>query len=396
MSTQHHDVVVVGGGNAGISLAAKLRRDGLRDVAVVEPKQVHHYRPLLSYVAAGMATLEDLRRPQSSVIPAGCRWYADEVVAVEPVARRVHLAGGDTLTYEDLAVCPGSSVDWDAVPGAEEAMRTPAAATSYLPELAPKTWTLLSSLRAGTAVFALSGQHVPCAPVALKPLFMAADAWRRSGVLRDVHIELLVEGDRLVHHRHADEELRATARAYGVRLRTGTAVESVDPATRTLRLTTPDGPDTLPYDALYLAPPHRAPEWVSAGDLGTGGTGGFMAVDPHTLQHPSHPTVWGLGDVAAVDALPSGGALRKQVPVVAHNIAARRGGRPMRRYDGYSVAPVTTSRRRLLLAEFDREGRPQPTVRFPDLVQPRLSTLLFDRYLEPRVYWHRLLKGHVS
>lgn len=396
MSTQHHDVVVVGGGNAGVSLAARLRRDGRRDIAIVEPEQVHHYRPLLSYVAAGMATLDDLRRPQSSVIPAGCRWYADEVVAVDPDASVVHLAGGDTLTYGDLVVCPGSRVDWAAIPGAEEAMRTPAASTSYLPELAPKTWTMLSSLRAGTAVFAVSGQHVPCAPVALKPLFMAADAWRRSGVLRDIHIELLVAGVRLVRHDRADEELRETARTYGVRLRTSTTVESVDPVTQTLAISSPGGPDTLRYDALYLAPPHRAPDWVSAGGLGTGGTGGFMAVDPQTLQHPGHPNVWGLGDVAAVDALPSGGALRKQVPVVAHNIAARRGGRPMRRYDGYSVAPVTTSRRRLLLAEFDREGRPEPTIRFPDLVRPRLSTLLFDRYLEPLVYWHRLLKGHVS
>ena len=76
----HHDVLIIGGGNAGISLAAKLRRDGCRDVAVVEPKAVHEYRPLLSYVAGGMATLDDLRRPQADVIPPGVRWYHDAVV----------------------------------------------------------------------------------------------------------------------------------------------------------------------------------------------------------------------------------------------------------------------------------------------------------------------------
>jgi sulfide:quinone oxidoreductase len=50
----------------------------------------------------------------------------------------------------------------------------------------------------------------------------------------------------------------------------------------------------------------------------------------------------------------------------------------------------------LLLAEFDRHGTPEPTVRFPDLARPRRSLRFFDRYLEPQIYWHRLLQGKVS
>ncbi|MBX9245000.1 FAD-dependent oxidoreductase [Actinotalea ferrariae] len=397
MSTlTHHDVLVVGGGNAGISLAAKLQRLGCRDVALVEPKAVHHYRPLLSYVAGGEATLDDLRRPQADVVPDGCTWYQDRVVAVDADRSTVRLASGRELTYGDLAVCPGSEVDWDAIPGSREAVGTASASTSYTPELAVETWAMLSALTAGRAVFVISDQHVPCAPVGLKPLFMAADHWRRTGVLGAIEIELVVEADRLVREERADGELRTAAESYGVALRTGTAVEAIDPSARTLRLRTPDGAAETRYDALYLAPPHRAPAWVAASGLDADGSDGFVAVDPSTLQHVAHPRVWGLGDVATVATSPSGGALRKQVPVVAENIAARRRGRPMRRYDGYSVAPVTTSRRRLLLAEFDREGRPEPTLSVPDLVRPRLSTWAFDRYLEPLVYWHQLLKGKVS
>lgn len=389
----HHDVLVVGGGNAGISLAAKLLRDGARDVAVVEPKDTHHYRPLLSYVAGGAATLDDLSRPQREAMPDGVRWYRDRVVAVEPARSLVRLGGGEELTYGDLAVCPGSEVDWDAIPGSQEAMATPHAATSYTLEHAPRTWEMLSGLRAGRAVFAISGRHVPCGPVGLKPLFMAADHWRRAGRLDDIEVELLVEADRLVDEERSDRELRDAAAAFGVRVRTGVTLASVDAGSRTLRVTAPD--DAVAYDALYLAPPHRAPSWVAESDLATTGSEGFVAVDPHTLQHLAHPRVWGLGDVATVGTMPSGGALRKQVPVVAGNIAARRHGRPMQRYDGYTVAPVTTSRRRLLLAEYDRDAQPQPTVPFPDLRRPRPSTLLFDRYLEPSIYWHRLLRGKV-
>ncbi|WP_250444816.1 NAD(P)/FAD-dependent oxidoreductase [Actinotalea sp. C106] len=393
---QHHDVVVVGGGNAGISLAAKLRRDGCRDVAVVEPSPVHHYRPMLSFVASGTARLADLRRPQSQAMPTGCHWYASRVTAVDPVRSTVELADGETLTYGDLVVCPGSEVDWDALPGSREAVATPAASTSYLPEHAEQTWAMLSSLTAGTAVFVISAQHVPCSPVALKPLLMAADHWRTVGTLDAIDIELVVEGTHLVNHARADRELRAAAESYGVHVRTSTTVDRIDPVQQVLQLRSLEGSSELGYDALYLAPPHRAPTWVAANDLSSESSDGFVAVDPTTLQHRTHPRVWGLGDAADLDTLPSGGALRKQVPVVAHNIAARRSGRPMRHYSGYSIAPVTTSRSRLLLAEFDRHGRPEPTLRFPDLVRPRRTTLLFDRYVEPQVYWRRLLRGHVS
>ncbi|AEE47869.1 FAD dependent oxidoreductase [Cellulomonas fimi ATCC 484] len=392
----HHDVLVVGGGNAGISLAAKLRRDGCRDVAIVEPKDVHEYRPLLSYVAGGMATLDDLRRPQAEAMPRGVRWYRDAVTSIDPARSAVRLASGGELTYSDLAVCPGSQVDWDAVPGAQDAVRTGAASTNYLPEHAPATWEMLSALTSGTAVFAISDRHVPCAPVGLKPLFLAADHWRRTGVLDAITVELVVEADRLVDLDESDQELRAAAAEYGVRVRTATSVESVDGASRRVRLRTPDGPDEIRYDTLYLAPPHRAPGWLASSGLTSPESDGFLAVDPVTLQHRDHATVWGLGDAAEVDALPSGGALRKQVPVVAHNIAARRTGATMRHYDGYSVGPVTTSRTQLLLAEFDRQGRKEPTLRVPDLARPRRSLLVFDRYVEPQIYWRRLLRGKVS
>lgn len=409
-SRRHHDVVIVGGGNAGLSLAGRLVRDGAKDVVVIEPERVHHYRPMLSYVAGGEATLEELRRSQERVTPRGVRWYADEVVGVDADRSLVRLAGGDEIGYSDLALCPGSQVDWDAVPGSEDAVRTPHAATSYLPDSAVDTWAMLSTLRSGRAVFVVAGRHVPCAPVALKPLFMAAEHWRREGVRDAIEIELLVEGDRLVDHARADAVLRDAAAEQGVRIRFGATVRSIDAVGQTLAVVDRDtagtgpgpatagspAPTTVPYDALYLAPPHRAPAWVAQSGLATTEDGGFLRVDPHTLQSAEHANVWGLGDVAELHALPSGGALRKQVPVVARNIAARRTGDPMRRYDGYSVAPVTTARHTLLLAEFDRDGRNQPSVPFPDLVRPRASTWAFDRYVEPIIYFRRLLQGKVS
>ena len=98
-ASKDHDVLVIGGGNAGISLAARLRRDGLHDVAVTESRPVHRYRPLLNYVGAGEASMSDLERPAANVLPDGCTSVRDEVVAVEAEGRVVVLASGTVTGF---------------------------------------------------------------------------------------------------------------------------------------------------------------------------------------------------------------------------------------------------------------------------------------------------------
>jgi sulfide:quinone oxidoreductase len=390
-----HDVVIVGGGNAGISLAARLRRDGLADVALVDPVEVHRYRPLLSYVGGGQARMSDLERPQASVIPDGVRWYQDRVTAIDPAARTVRTASGRRLSARDLVICPGVEQDWDAIPGSRAAVFSTHGASNYVDERAVHTWNLVRDLRAGRAVFAVADGPVPCAGAGLKPLYLAADHWRRTGVLDDIEITVIVGWDSIFGIDRVDRELLGAARRFGIRVLTGTQVRSVDPVEQSLTLHSVDQETTLAYDMLHLVPPHRAPAWVTDSDLAGPGTGGMIEVSPTTLAHLRHPGVWGLGDAADVRASRSGGALRKQAGVVADNIAHRRSGTELVSYDGYSTAPITVARHRLVLAEFDRAGRITPSIPLLDLVRARRLTWFYDRYLQPSIYWHSILKGHV-
>jgi sulfide:quinone oxidoreductase len=63
MSTaMRHRAVVIGGGTAGITVAARLSRLGQDDVAVVEPSATHYYQPLWTLVGAGAASAAETER----------------------------------------------------------------------------------------------------------------------------------------------------------------------------------------------------------------------------------------------------------------------------------------------------------------------------------------------
>lgn len=392
---QHHRVLVIGGGNAGISLAARLTRKNIGDVAVIEPRETHYFQPLFSHIGAGAAEMAEAVRPQADVMPRGVEWIRDAVTDILPGENAVVLAGGGRVTYDHLVVCPGLQLDWDAVPGLAEAMAGPHGSSNYDAELAPKTWDLVRNLRSGTAVFTQPPGPAKCAGAAQKIAYMACDYWREQGVLQDIAVALVVPTPTAFGMPDVDAELERKMAEYGMTLLTSTTLAAVDADDRTVALAGPAGEREVPYDLLHVVPPQSAPDWLKNTDLpASGDDGGFVEVDPETLRHRRYPNVWSLGDAAGTTNSKSGGALRKQVKVLAKNlVGALRGQAPQARYDGYSVCPFTLSRGTAFFAEFDDAYRPQPSYPWLKMAKERRWQWIMDRHVLPQVYWHLILKG---
>ncbi|PYD00417.1 pyridine nucleotide-disulfide oxidoreductase [Microbacterium esteraromaticum] len=387
-----HQVVVVGGGNGGLSVAGRLRRAGVTDIAVVEPSQTHYYKPLFSHIAGGTARASEAVRPQADVMPDGVEWIPDAVNAVDPQNRRVHLASGDTLRYDQLILSPGIRNDWEAVPGLEEAMTSPSAASNYDFALARKASHLLRSMRSGTVVFVQAPGPASCAGAAQKPMYQACAYWRAMNVLHDIHVVLLVPSPTIFGIPEIDAELQRSIDEYDIDVRTGTVLHEVDPDERTIVFGSDEGErQQLRYDLLMVEPPQKAPEWIRASGLAD--DDGFVAVDPRTLRSTTHPDIWALGDAAGTANSKSGGALRKQTKVLAENLRAVVDGRdPTSAYDGYGVCPFTVSRSTAVFAEFDDQLRLMPSLWRSSYRESRMNWII-DRQIFPQVYWHMILQG---
>ncbi|MEU3099253.1 FAD/NAD(P)-binding oxidoreductase [Streptomyces sp. NPDC006967] len=394
-----HRVAVIGGGSAGISVAARLRRAGVSDITLIEPSDTHWYQPLWTLVGGGQAALSTTRRPEGSVVPDGVRWIRRRALAVDPGARTVSLSGGAELAYEYLVMAPGIQLDWDGVPGLAEAVGHDRVSSNYAPEYAPRTWELIRRMRSGTAVFTHPASPLKCGGAPQKIAYLAADHWRRQGVLGNIRIILVVPDPALFKVPAWSRVLDQVAARYGIEVRLRSEMTAVDGDRREITLTdlAHGTKETVGYDLLHAVPPQSAPDWVGAGPLADPASPqGFVAADKHTLQSPFHDNVFAVGDVANLPTSKTGAAVRKQAPVVAANLLEVMGGRPpSHRYDGYTSCPLVTARDRMLLAEFDYDLAPTPSFPLIDPFKERRTMWAFKRYGLPPVYWHGMLTGRL-
>ena len=93
-------IVVIGGGAAGISMAARLMHwlDN-PDITLIDPSDRQYYQPGFTLIASGVYQPEDVWKKQENCIPDGVKWIKDSVAAVDPVMTQVTTANHEKIPY---------------------------------------------------------------------------------------------------------------------------------------------------------------------------------------------------------------------------------------------------------------------------------------------------------
>ncbi len=395
-----HDVVIIGGGAAGISVASSLlaRSPGL-DIAIVDPADVHYYQPGWTLVGAGVFNAATTARTMASVLPRGVHWIKSAVAAFEPERNAVILDGCRVVKYQQLVVCPGLKLDWHGIEGLPETLGQNGVTSNYRYDLAPYTWQLVQQLHRGRAIFSQPPMPIKCAGAPQKAMYLSADHWRRTGVLGAIDIQFCNAGAVLFGVADYVPALMEYVKAYGIGLNFGETLVSVNgPARKAVfSVAQPDGTKRLitrEFDMLHVVPPQKSPDFIRVSPLAD--AAGWVDVDPATLRHKAFANIFGLGDVGNTSNAKTAAAARKQAPVVAHNLLVTRGdAKGEAKYDGYGSCPLTVERGKIVLAEFTYGGKVAPS--FPkwliDGTRPSaLAWYLKERVLPP-LYWDGMLKG---
>jgi sulfide:quinone oxidoreductase len=399
-----HDIVIIGGGAAGIAVASSLlQRDASLDIAIIDPADIHYYQPGWTLVGAGVFDAAFTARTLASVLPRGVHWIKSAVAAFEPEHDVVILDGCRVVKYKQLVVCPGLKLDWHAVEGLAESLGRNGVTSNYRYDLAPYTWQLVQQLKRGQALFSQPPMPIKCAGAPQKAMYLSADHWKRTGVLGAINIDFCNAGAVLFGVADYVPALMEYVKAYGIQLNFGQTLVSVDGPAKKAQFSkaNADGTKELitrEFDLLHAVPPQKAPDFIRASPLAD--AAGWVDIDPGTLRHKTWANIFALGDVGNTTNAKTAAAARIQAPVVAHNVVATRSaprepGSGLAKYNGYGSCPLTVARGKIVLAEFTYGGKLAPS--FPkwliDGTKPSaLAWYLKERILPP-LYWNHMLKG---
>ena len=393
----NHQVIIVGGGAAGIATASSLRkRDNSLDIAIIEPADEHFYQPGWTMVGAGVFDKNETVRTMDAVWPQGIKRIKGAVKSFEPDSQTVTLEDGSAVSYDFLVVAAGLKLDWDAVEGLNEALGENGVTSNYRFDLAPYTHNLVENMEGKTAIFTQPPMPIKCAGAPQKAMYLSCDIWSKAGKLKDLEVSFCNAGPVLFGCAPYVPPLMEYVKKYEIDLDFGHNLIKIDgPKQKAWFKVTKEGEDPQvverKFDMIHVCPPQCAPDFIKESPLA--GAGGWVDVDQATLQHTKFENIFALGDVTTTPNAKTAAAARKQAPIVAKNLIAKLNGQSLAStYDGYGSCPLTVENGKIILAEFGYGGKVMPS--FPwDSTKPRRAAWFLKKSILPWVYWNVMLKG---
>ncbi|MGJ8725489.1 MAG: NAD(P)/FAD-dependent oxidoreductase [Roseibacillus sp.] len=387
-------LLIVGGGTAGISVAARVRlRMPQVEVTLLEPSDKHFYQPLWTLVGGGVFPKEKSMRDEASVVPDGVTWKKEAAEKIDPAAKTVVTKGGEVLSYDYLVVATGLVCNWSAIPGLADSLGTKGVCSNYSYQHVDYTWETIKSFKGGKALFTHPAGAVKCGGAPQKIMWLAEDWWRREGARSKMDLQFYIALPNLF----AVEKYRKTLEDEVARRDIHCSFEknlvSIDADKKEAVFADLAGgeEERVSYDMIHVTPPMGPPPFLKGSGLVN--ADGWVDVDQYTLRHGTYGEVFGIGDVSSLPTSKTGAAIRKQAPVLVDNLeSVMNGQEPVAKYDGYTSCPIVTARGRLVLAEFGYDKEPAET--FPiDQSKPRYSMYLLKKWALPVFYWNGMLKG---
>jgi len=398
-NSNHSNVLIVGGGCAGISVATQLKSSKSDlNISIIEPSDKAYYQAAWTLVGGGEYDVKDTIKDMASVMPKGVKWIKAKAETFSPENNSVKTNEGE-YTYDYLVVCPGLKINYAGIEGLEQTLGKNNVTTNYDPDMAQYTWECIKNFKGGTALFTEPPMPIKCAGAPQKIAYLAADHFREVGIAADCNLEYLCAKPVIFGVPYFQRPLNEVCDYYGIKRGFSHNLISVNGDAKEAVFKHTDGDGNVKevvkkFDLIHVTPPQCSPEFIKNSPLAD--EAGWVDVDHKggTLRHTKYENIYSLGDVMNAPNAKTGAAVRKQSPIIVHNLLKdiNKSSEAYQKYDGYGACPLTVAKDKVMLAEFVYGGVVTPS--FPlDPKVPRGMYMQMKKKLFPWLQWNVMFKG---
>lgn len=399
-------IVIVGGGLAGMSTAARLNNTLVNaDITVIEPDPTSvSYQPGQTLIGGGVWDKSDIIYGRDEFVPDNVKLIDGSVTAFDPDNNKVIVDGKTEVSYDQLIVATGLMLNYGAIKGLNGVITSSGADNASVKEVIGKDGVhsiyfrdgaeatykgieeLIVKAKAHTgseklqAVFTHPNTPIKCGGAPKKIMYLTHSRLEEAGVRDKVELTFYPNGGKMfgvpeyheaILQQYKDRDFKWNYAHNLVEIDTSKKIATFDHHWKEKGAYDKDLEEhvmiakhekvEVKYDFIHITPPMKAPDVVATSAIGS--KKGWVPVVKETLQHVKYKNVWSLGDVAAVPMGKTGGSVRKQYKVLVDNVVASMEGRKElpAAYDGYTVCPLITGIGTVMLAEFNWTKKPTPS-----------------------------------
>jgi len=425
-------VVIVGGGLAGMSTAARLRNSASDlKITVIEPESNSvSYQPGQTLVGAGLWEKSDIVYKRDEHTPSDVTVIKEKAVTFNPQNNSLTTEKGTTIKYDALVIAAGVELNYGAIKGLEEvaalysagnnsaavaAMNAKGVSSIYTADGAEQTWKNMSKFvddakggKKVKGVFTHPNTPIKCGGAPKKIMYLTNARLNEAGAAARANADLhfypngggmfgIKNYHTAIVNQFEARDMKYTYKHNLVEIKNGVAIfdnhgtkkGAYDADLEEYEMITTHKKVEAEFDFIHVTPPMRAASEIANSPLGS--SKGWVPVNKETLQHVKFDNVFALGDIAAVPMGKTGGSARKQYKVVVNNVISvlESGKIPASnaKYAGYTVCPLITDIGTVMLAEFNwaskktGDGSNAAMIPFLDPTQERYMWWLLKIYL---------------
>lgn len=380
------NIAVVGGGAGGLIFAntmAKEMSDDIRSgklkIRIFDGATYHEFQPGYLSVAFRGRNPSALRKYLSTLILPGVELVPENCSKVDLENKYVITERTAKMyRFDEVIIATGSRPDYSQIPGLSQAnhdFHTSAKASA-------DAYQRLQKVRWGRVVTGIAGVPYKCPPSPNESAFMLDEFFTKRKLRGDVKITFVTPFMRSYSNETVNSVIEPMYKERNIEVIPAFNLESVDPDKELL--ISMEG-DTIPYDTLFLVPPHMGAQVFMGEEYAD--SDGWIKTDKYDLHVTGHDYAFAIGDATNLPISKAGVEAHLQAIVVAKNMMAEmQGSSEKYEFTGRLQCSMETGYHQatFVIGTYDK-----PIER----IQPSFYNYLQKRLME-RIYWASLKGGY--